>query len=54
MPPASGYWKNNPHADDIDYPNQVIPKKITMLFNNGVVQLPPHSLLIVDIKERNK
>ena len=19
MPPASGYWKNNPHADDIDY-----------------------------------
>jgi hypothetical protein len=19
MPPASGYWKNNPHADDIDF-----------------------------------
>ena len=19
MPPMSGYWKNNPHADDIDY-----------------------------------
>ena len=38
--------------NDIDYPNQVIPKKITMLFNNGVVQLPPHALLIVDIKEK--
>ena len=19
MPPASGFWKNNPHADDIDF-----------------------------------
>jgi len=38
--------------NDIDYPNQIIPKKITMLFNNGEVQLPPHALLIVDIKEQ--
>ncbi|MCK5370960.1 MAG: hypothetical protein KAQ62_20500 [Cyclobacteriaceae bacterium] len=59
--PLNGKYKatiltgDSPDAyNDIDYPNQVIPKEITMLFNNGVVQLPPHSLVIVDIKEKNK
>jgi alpha-N-arabinofuranosidase len=33
--------------NDIEHPNRVAPKKVQVMFNNGVVDLPPHSLTIV-------
>lgn len=35
--------------NDIDNPNRVAPKEIELKFRDGYVQLPPHSLTIVDI-----
>ena len=59
--PLNGNFKatiltgDSPDAyNDIDNPYQIIPKEITLLFNKGVVQLPPHSLVIVEIKGKSK
>ena len=35
--------------NDIDNPNRVEPKEVELTFKNGVVSLPPHSLMIVHI-----
>lgn len=44
---------NSPNAfNDIENPNRVIPKEVALSFKNGIVQLPPHSLIIVHIKEK--
>jgi alpha-N-arabinofuranosidase len=36
--------------NDIENPNRVAPKEVELNFKNGIVQLPPHSLTIVQIK----
>jgi len=41
MPPASGHWKNNPHADDIDF--QIEADFIGMICP-GVVNRAHHEL----------
>tara|TARA_Y100001968_G_C19184886_1_gene632279 strand:- start:249 stop:743 length:495 start_codon:yes stop_codon:yes gene_type:complete len=35
--------------NDIENPNRVTPKEIELKFKNGIVQLPPHSLSIINI-----
>ena len=35
--------------NDIDYPNRVAPKEVELIFKNGEVNLPPHSLTIIKI-----
>ena len=35
--------------NDIENPNRVMPKDLELKFKNGIVQLPPHSLTIVQI-----
>ena len=35
--------------NDIDNPNRVAPKEIELKFRDGIIQLPPHSLTIVEI-----
>ena len=35
--------------NDIENPNRVEPKEVELKFKNGIVQLPPHSLTIVQI-----
>ncbi len=37
--------------NDIDHPNRVSPEKVELTFRNGIVNLPPHSLTIVHIKD---
>ena len=34
--------------NDMERPNRVAPKKIVLTFDNGITNLPPHSLVIVD------
>jgi alpha-L-arabinofuranosidase len=36
--------------NDIEHPNRVIPIKTEIIFKNGVVNLPPHSLIILKLK----
>lgn len=35
--------------NDIENPNRVEPKEVELTFKNGVISLPPHSLMIVHI-----
>ena len=35
--------------NDIENPNRVVPKKTKLTFTKGVVNLPPHSLTIVNV-----
>jgi alpha-L-arabinofuranosidase len=35
--------------NDIEHPNRVVPKKIALTFKKGIISLPPHSLVIVDV-----
>ena len=35
--------------NDINNPNRVTPKEVDLNFRNGIVTLPPHSLIIVHI-----
>ena len=35
--------------NDIDYPKRVAPKEVELIFKNGEVNLPPHSLTIIKI-----
>jgi alpha-N-arabinofuranosidase len=35
--------------NDIEHPDRVVPRKTTLVFTNGVVNLPPHSLSIVKV-----
>jgi alpha-N-arabinofuranosidase len=35
--------------NDIENPNRVIPRKMTLAFTKGVVRLPPHSLTIIKV-----
>jgi alpha-N-arabinofuranosidase len=35
--------------NDMDHPNRVVPKKTTLGFAQGVVNLPPHSLTIIKV-----
>ena len=35
--------------NDIEHPRQVVPVKTKLIFNKGVVNLPPHSLAIVKV-----
>jgi len=35
--------------NDVEHPNRVEPKKTKLTFNKGVVNLPPHSLVIVHL-----
>ncbi len=36
--------------NDIEHPNRVVPKKTKLKFVKGVVQLPPHSLVFVEVR----
>jgi alpha-L-arabinofuranosidase/arylsulfatase A-like enzyme len=54
--PLDGHFKatvlsgTSPDAyNDIDFPNRVVPTKLELTFNNGVVDLPPHSLTVVHV-----
>ena len=41
---------DSPEAyNDIENPNRVAPKKTELTFKNNVVNLPPHSLAIVEM-----
>lgn len=40
--------------NDVEHPNRVIPEKINLTFQKGIVNLPPHALAIVHVKENNK
>lgn len=43
---------DSPEAfNDIEQPDRVVPEKVQLEFNQGVVQLPPHSLTIVRIAD---
>tara|TARA_X000001036_G_C20647284_1_gene793524 strand:- start:1088 stop:1852 length:765 start_codon:yes stop_codon:yes gene_type:complete len=42
--------KSTDSYNDIEHPNRVAPKELKLRFENGVVQLPPHSLTIVHVK----
>jgi alpha-N-arabinofuranosidase len=33
--------------NDIEHPDRVKPEEMTILFKDGIVKLPPHSLMIV-------
>ncbi len=35
--------------NDIEHPNRVVPKKVEVTFKKGVISLPPHSLVVVDV-----
>ncbi|NND08037.1 MAG: hypothetical protein HKN87_16785 [Saprospiraceae bacterium] len=40
--------------NDIEHPNRVAPKRTELIFENGAVKLPPHSLIIVHVQGENK
>ena len=42
--------KSTESFNDIDHPNRVAPKEVQLKFKKGVVQLPPHSLSIIQIE----
>ena len=35
--------------NDIEHPSRVVPKEVKLIFKNGTTNLPPHSLVIVDV-----
>jgi len=35
--------------NDIEHPHRVAPKKTELTFKKGLISLPPHSLVIVDV-----
>ena len=35
--------------NDIEHPHRVAPEKVEMVFEEGAVSLPPHSLCIVEL-----
>jgi alpha-L-arabinofuranosidase len=35
--------------NDIEHPDRVVPKAVDVSFQDGVVSLPPHSLMVVDV-----
>ena len=37
--------------NDIDHPDRVAPETVQLQFEDGVVTLPPHSLIIVEVEE---
>jgi alpha-N-arabinofuranosidase len=42
---------DSPEAfNDVEHPNRVVPEKVQLKFNQGVVKLPPHSLSIIHIR----
>ena len=42
---------DSPEAyNDVERPNRVVPEKTQLKFNQGVVNLPPHSLTIIRIR----
>ena len=42
---------DSPEAfNDVERPNRVVPEKTQLKFNQGVVHLPPHSLIILRIR----
>lgn len=41
---------DSPNAyNDIGNPNRVVPVKTKLTFAKGIIQLPPHSLLIIKV-----
>jgi len=40
--------------NDIEHPNNVVPKEVKLSFKKGVTNLPPHSLIIVQVTGKNK
>ena len=42
--------KSTESYNDINHPNKVVPEDIEVTFKNGIVNLPPHSLIIVQIQ----
>lgn len=40
--------------NDIEHPNNVVPKEVKLSFKKGMTNLPPHSLIIVQVKGENK
>jgi alpha-L-arabinofuranosidase len=36
--------------NDIEHPNSVVPKEVKLSFKRGMTKLPPHSLIIVQVK----
>lgn len=56
--PLSGDYKatvlsgDSPDAfNDIDKPNRVAPQKVSLKFADGVCQLPPHSLVVLEVPQ---
>ena len=42
---------DSPEAfNSIEHPDRVVPQKTKFAFNQGVVELPPHSLTILKVK----
>ena len=39
--------------NDIEHPDRVEPKEVELIFNNGIVKLPPHSLLMIQLQDRS-
>ena len=39
--------------NDIEHPDRITPKRVECVFKDGVVSLPPHSLMIVQIAAGN-
>ncbi|HIA46993.1 MAG TPA: hypothetical protein EYN96_03245, partial [Candidatus Hydrogenedentes bacterium] len=36
--------------NDVDHPNRVAPRKIRLTIENGMIDVPPHSLIIIAIQ----
>ena len=39
--------------NDIEHPDRVLPRRTTLTFTKGVVNLPPHSLAIIKVPKAN-
>ena len=39
--------------NDIENPDRVVPKEVELTFKNGIVELPPHSLIMIQLLDRS-
>ena len=39
--------------NDIEHPDRVVPKEVELTFKNGIVELPPHSLIMIQLLDRS-
>lgn len=37
--------------NDIDHPNRVVPQDVELIIKKGIIELPPHSLTILDVSQ---